>query len=261
MVTPATIGWNIVEQLLEPEEVPRRLRRVRRLVEVGEPEQRRAHERREDGDARPSRSGSTRTRPRAGAARRGPCPGPRRVVCWIDPDLTTVSSRWVWPPGPVAVGAASAGAAVAVAVPPRAAGAARRRLPPPAPPPVSAARRRRDRSSRCAGTPPLGHVSAVAVAAGRRGAGARPRPPARAPRPRSSARSARRRRRRPARRGRPRSARLAAFFPGHGEAERLAALLAAPQQVFGYFGHRLSPRPTAARRCRRPCGRARSGRP
>ena len=34
-------------------------------------------------------------------------------VCWIEPDLTTVRSRWVWPPGPVPVGA---GAATAVAV-------------------------------------------------------------------------------------------------------------------------------------------------
>ena len=59
MVTPATIGWNIVSSSCRPEEVPRRLRRVRRLVEVGEAEQRRAHQRREDRDARPSRSGST----------------------------------------------------------------------------------------------------------------------------------------------------------------------------------------------------------
>ena len=39
------------------------------------------------------------------------------LTSWMDPDLTTVSSRWVWPPGPVAVGAgpaAAGGGAVAV---------------------------------------------------------------------------------------------------------------------------------------------------
>ena len=35
-------------------------------------------------------------------------------VCWIEPDLTTVSSRCVWPPGPVVVGRGR-GAAAAVA--------------------------------------------------------------------------------------------------------------------------------------------------
>src|SRR5581483_10240995 len=42
-------------------------------------------------------------------------------VCWIDPALTTVRSRWVWPPGPVAVEAGAA-AAVAAAARPAAAG-------------------------------------------------------------------------------------------------------------------------------------------
>ena len=44
-------------------------------------------------------------------------------VCWIEPDLTTVSRRWVWPPGPVPVGAGAA-TAVAVRAAPAAAGAA-----------------------------------------------------------------------------------------------------------------------------------------
>ena len=44
-----------LQQLLQTEEVPRRLRRVRRLVDVGEAEQRRLHQRREDGDERRQR--------------------------------------------------------------------------------------------------------------------------------------------------------------------------------------------------------------
>jgi hypothetical protein len=45
-------------------------------------------------------------------------------------------------------------------------------------------------------------------------------------------------------------------------AECLAALLAALEQVFRDLGHRCcTTSPRAVRRCRRPCGRARSGRP
>ena len=37
------------------------------------------------------------------------------MTSWIEPDFTTVSRRWVCPPGPVASGAATGGAAVATA--------------------------------------------------------------------------------------------------------------------------------------------------
>src|SRR3546814_9770335 len=37
---------------------------------------------------------------------------------WIEPDLTTVSRRWVCPPGPVASGAAAAAAAATTPPPP-----------------------------------------------------------------------------------------------------------------------------------------------
>src|SRR4051794_10877761 len=63
------------------------------------------------------------------------------LVCWIEPALTTVSNRWVWPPGPTPAGApadiagALARVAVAVAVPPPPADA------PSSPPPASAALR------------------------------------------------------------------------------------------------------------------------
>src|SRR5205807_10621935 len=54
---------------------------------------------------------------------------------------------------------------------------------------------------------------------------------------------------------------LVALFAGHGQAQRLAALPAAAEQVLGNFGHRSLLIFRAARRGRRPCGRARSGRP
>ena len=50
MGTPAIMRVEHREQFLQPEEVPRCLRRVGRLVEVGEAEQRRRHQRREDGE-------------------------------------------------------------------------------------------------------------------------------------------------------------------------------------------------------------------
>ena len=83
------------EQLLETEEVPRRLRRVRRLVDVGEAEQRRAHERREDGERRGQtiRIDANSMTSRCGQVWTLSCASAR--VCWIEPDLTTVSSRWV----------------------------------------------------------------------------------------------------------------------------------------------------------------------
>ena len=67
------------------------------------------------------------------------------LVCWIEPDLTTVSSRCVCPPGPVTPDAGGAIVAVAVAAPAPAATACA------ASPPATAARRCLARSSRCAG--------------------------------------------------------------------------------------------------------------
>ena len=56
-----------------------------------------------------------RTRRRAGAATRAPCRPGVAFTSWIEPDLTTVSSRWVCPPGPAATGGAAVATAVAVA--------------------------------------------------------------------------------------------------------------------------------------------------
>ena len=97
-------GWNILSSSCRPRKYQRGLRRVRRRVDVGEPSSG-AFTHREDHGITPSATRIERTRPPAGGARRGPCPpGFGLGVCWIEPDLTTVSRRWVWPPGPVAVG-------------------------------------------------------------------------------------------------------------------------------------------------------------
>ncbi len=68
------------------------------------------------------------------------------LTSWMEPDFTTVSRRWVWPPGPAATGGA------AVATPPPAGSAVATAVPPPSPllaaPPLRAALAR---SSRWAG--------------------------------------------------------------------------------------------------------------
>ena len=68
------------------------------------------------------------------------------LMSWIDPDLTTVSRRWVWPAGPVIV--ATGAGAVAVATAPAAAGATAL---PSACPSASRWRADFDRWSRCSG--------------------------------------------------------------------------------------------------------------
>ena len=245
MVTPATIGWNIVRSSCRP----------------------RKYHGAFDGfgvwltSARPSSGARTiaeKTRTTAVIARIAANSTTSRCgqvwtlswasarVCWIEPDFTTVSRRCVWPPGPVIVGAGAAFTAVAVAVPPAdaAAGAAA----PASPPPASAALRRRDRSSRCAGTPPLSSViesppaSPPAAAArgsrslGRRGlAGASPSPSAGA------------------------ASALSPSSPvGRPSCLRRSALRL--RRCSGISGIDSSS-PTTARRGRRPCGLARSGLP
>src|SRR3954470_20262705 len=161
MVTPATIGWNMVSSSCRP----------------------RKYHGAFDGfgvwftSARPSSGARTiaekmrtiavmasaaanSTTSRWGQVCTLSCASAR--VCWIEPDLTTVSRRWVWPPGPVPVGVAIGAVATAAAAtaPPAS----------PPPPPAIAALRLRDRSSKCAGTPPLSSViapsSAVLAATG-----------------------------------------------------------------------------------------------
>ena len=137
-------------------------------------------------------------------------------VCWIEPDLTTVSRRCVCPPGPVVVGAGRVAVAAAAAPVPAAATS-----PPHRPRPRAGAwpARGGGRGSWC-------RSRWWRLRQERRGSG-------------------RRRRRFLARRdgsrlGRcfaSRSFRLAALFSGHGQAERLAAFLAPLEEVFGDVDH------------------------
>ena len=214
------------EQLLQAEEVPRRLRRVRRLVDVGQLEQRGVDEDREDraGTRCMASAATNSTTSRCGHTWTLSCGV--AFTSWIEPDLTTVSRRWVWPPGPVAD------------------------------------RRRRRGGDRGAAA---GRRPAADAAAGRRPR--RRRRPAglgRLRRARAGARGSCCRRRRSARRvgaaaGAPRRAAVAGRLGGRG-------LLRGPLRlacggVRGSRSWRRPPRPTADRRCRRPCGPARSGWP
>src|SRR5262245_9131613 len=146
-VTPATMGWNMVSSSWRPRKYHGALeglgvwlglaRASSGALTKVEKTSRKAVQASEATNSTPSRWGHTCTLS-CGTA----------LTSWIEPDLTTVSRRWVCPPGPAASGgpaAAVAGAgavATAVAVPP----------PPEAEPLSSAlALAARDRSSRCAG--------------------------------------------------------------------------------------------------------------
>ena len=172
------------EQLLQAEEVPRRLRRVRRAVGVGQLQQRCVHEDREHEQERRARRGRPRTRPPAGGARCAPCRSAWPSRPGWSPTCTTVSRRWVWPPGPVPTGTPpSAGAAVTSPV-----GRSATATPPP--PPL---RRRRRRPRPLPAGRGLGGPAALEQVGGdaRRGLGRRAlRPPPRrrqVPRPRPAA--------------------------------------------------------------------------
>ena len=184
IVTPATIGCEHLQQLLQTEEVPRRLRRVRRRVHVGEAEQRRLHQRREDGEERRQREDRReleheQVRPdvhlvlRLGA----------RLLDRTGLDDGEQSLRVTAGTGARRCGRGHRGCRRASPPPPPAGAAS------PPPPPASAALRLRDRSSRCAGMPPLSSVIASPASA------SPPRPRPRPARPRPPLRPARRRRR------------------------------------------------------------------
>ena len=106
-----------------------------RAVGVGQLQQRGVHEDREHEGERGHGQGGHELGRRAGGARCAPCRSGWPSRPGSSPAFTTVSSRWVWPPGPVPAGTPpSAGAAVtspvgrsATATPP----------PPPLPPPAS----------------------------------------------------------------------------------------------------------------------------
>src|SRR5262245_40075978 len=177
-VTPATIGWNIVNSSWRPRKYQGAFEGFGVWLGLAiscsgaftnvEKTSRKAVQPRAATNSMPSRWGQTCTLSWGVA-----------LTSWIEPDLTTVSSRWVWPPGPVASGgpaeAAGAGAvARAGAVPP-----------PPVAAPPAAALAARERSSRWAGmrlaaslwgadSPPPPPAPAPASAAGAPSAGAAP---------------------------------------------------------------------------------------
>ena len=208
-----------LQELLQSEEVPRGLRRVRRAVHVGLTQQRRFHQRREDRDERRERQDRReldreQVRPHVHLVLRF---GARLL------DRSRLDDRQQSlgvPAGTRARGRrcgdrGRGGSSRASGSPPR---------PRAASPPAIAALRLRDRSSRCAGTPPVSSVICSPAASAAAAADA--------PRPR-----ARPRRAQPRLRG----AAASAFLALDGKTERLAALLTALQEMFGDFGHRLAP--------------------
>src|SRR4051794_23016472 len=144
MVTPATIGWNIVSSSWRPRKYHGAfdgfgVRFTLASASSGaltsvENTSRNAVMNAAATNSTTSRCGQTLTLS-VGVA----------LTSWIEPALTTVSRRWVWPAGPVMLGvagAATAAAAVAAAAgaePPAVAGAA---VPVAGAPPPSAAARR-----------------------------------------------------------------------------------------------------------------------
>ena len=109
MVTPGDHRVEHRQQLLEAQEVPRRLRRVRRLVGVGQLQQRGVDEDREDEqEGRDAQGGHELDQQQVGPDVDLVHAGWPSRPGW-SPALTTVSRRWVWPPGPVGRGGGRGG--------------------------------------------------------------------------------------------------------------------------------------------------------
>src|SRR5919202_2298056 len=114
MVTPATIGWNIVRSSCRPRKyqgafdgfgVKLKLAPARNgALTTAEKSSRKALHARQSMNSPMSRWGQVWTLS-VGVAR----------TSWIEPALTTVSSRWVCPSGPLATGAGAVATAVAAA--------------------------------------------------------------------------------------------------------------------------------------------------
>src|SRR5919206_2676026 len=114
MVTPATIGWNIVRSSCSPRKyqgafdgfgVKLKLAPARNgALTTAENTSRKALQAKQAMNSPMSRCGQVWTLS-VGVA----------LTSWIDPALTTVSRRWVWPSGPLATGAGAVATAVAAA--------------------------------------------------------------------------------------------------------------------------------------------------
>src|SRR4029453_10232739 len=111
MVTPATIGWNMVSSSWRPRKYHGAFDGLGVLLGLAssssgaftkiEKTSRNAVIPRAATNSISSRWGHTWTLS-TGVA----------LTSWMDPALTTVSRRWVWPPGPVGAAAAAVGTAV-----------------------------------------------------------------------------------------------------------------------------------------------------
>src|SRR4029453_1613073 len=138
MVTPATMGWNIVSSSWRPRKYQGALEGLGVWLALAS----------SSSGALTNVENTSRNAVQASAATNSTlsrCGQTCTLSCgtaltsWIEPDLTTVSSRCVWPPGPVASGGAPGGAggavapgAVATAVPPPPPDSAPASAPPPA---------------------------------------------------------------------------------------------------------------------------------
>src|SRR3954470_23386497 len=117
IVTPATIGWNIVSSSWRPRKYHGALdgfgvRLMLASVCSGAFT---------NTDSRNANAVTTSAATNSTASRCGhtwTLSIGADFTSWIDPDFTTVRRRWVWPPGPTPTGGAAVGGAVAVATPP-----------------------------------------------------------------------------------------------------------------------------------------------
>src|SRR4051812_46769911 len=137
MVTPATIGWNIVSISWRPRKYHGAFDGFG--VRFGlancssgaftkaEKMKRKPVQRRAATNSAASRWGHVWTLSTGDA-----------FTSWIEPDFTTVSRRWVWPPGPAPIGTPAGGAAAAATPPGRSATATPPPPPEPSPPPPPA---------------------------------------------------------------------------------------------------------------------------
>src|SRR5215213_1737551 len=114
MVTPATMGWNIVRSSWRPRKyhgaldglgVKLKFAAARNgALTTAEKTSRNALHARQAMNSPMSKWGQVCTLS-VGVA----------LTSWMEPALTTVSSRWVWPSGPLATGAGAVATAVAAA--------------------------------------------------------------------------------------------------------------------------------------------------
>ena len=95
IVTPATIGWNIVSSSCRPRKYHGAFDGFGVLLKSARPSSGAFTSAEKIVRNAVTASDRGELDRRAGAARCGPCPAASALTSWIEPDLTTVSSRWV----------------------------------------------------------------------------------------------------------------------------------------------------------------------